>query len=69
MEFIKNINYIVISELPQEQQEPFNNWLFGQTRPLVEQEGENARNCAYKSDYNIWLNHWKKGQEAPMHDI
>lgn len=53
MEIIRN--YVVIAELPQEQQEPFNKWLIGQTRPAIETEGDNKYNCAYRWDYDKWL--------------
>lgn len=60
--------YIVIPELPKEQQEPFSNWLRNQTAPVIEEEGENRFNCAYRSDYNKWLSYWLKKQVAPIND-
>lgn len=57
--------YIIISELPPEQQSPFKKWLVGQTRPVVEEAGEDKYNCAYIWDYKNWFSHWEKGLEAP----
>jgi hypothetical protein len=62
------MNYVVITKLPIEQQAPFNKWLFGQTCPLVEEEGEDKMNCAYKVDYDRWLAYWKLDAEAPVFD-
>ena len=42
----KNIDYILISELPEEQQLIFTHWLRGQTCPVV--EGEKDSDCAYE---------------------
>lgn len=53
MNFEKNVNYIVIEELPEDQQEPFSKWLYGQTVPIIESEGDH--HCAYKWDYDLWL--------------
>lgn len=50
----KGIDYILISELPNEDQEPFRKWLFGKTRPIVEVEGVNSMDCCYKLDYERW---------------
>lgn len=64
----KNIDYIVIPELPEEQREPLRKWLIGQTRPTVFAEGENAHNCCYKWDYDNWYESWKKGETARITD-
>ena len=64
----KNIHYIVIPELPEEHQKPFINWITGQTMPLIEAEGENKTKCAYKADYEHWLEYYQKGQTAPIYD-
>jgi len=66
--FIKNYDYIVISELPEEQQEPLKKWLYGQTLPIVYEEGKNSHNCCYKWDYLTWLKCWKKNKIAPVYD-
>jgi len=65
---MKGKSYVVISELPIEQQEPFKKWLIWQTCPAVEGEGENKYNCAYIWDYESWLKDWKNGKEAPIID-
>jgi hypothetical protein len=43
------ISYIFIDELPIEEQEKFELWLFGSTAPLI--EGQEDRSTAYVSDY------------------
>lgn len=58
----KNKDYVVITELPEEEQTPFVRWLAGQTRPLIEAEKENKWNCAYAWDYKCW----KEGRERFM---
>jgi hypothetical protein len=58
---IKDVDYIVIMELPIEQQVSFNHWLVGQIVPHILAEGENNHRCAYKSDYEIWLKHYLWG--------
>jgi hypothetical protein len=65
---IKNVDYIVISELPEEEQKPFRKWLVGQTLPLIEEESKNKYNCAYKWDYDKWLSYYRKNQNAPVTD-
>ena len=44
------IPYIFIDELPQEEQEGFEMWLFGSTAPLI--EGQEHRSTGYLSDYD-----------------
>jgi hypothetical protein len=66
--WVKGENYIVIPELPKEEQEPFNKWLSGQTCPLVEAEGENKFKCAYIGDYRQWKTAWAKGRVAKVWD-
>ncbi len=57
---MKNKNYVVVSELPEKQREPFLKWLQNQTIPVIESEPKDAV-CAYKTQYNIWLQyHFKK---------
>lgn len=68
MKHIKNETYVVIPELPEEQQRPFSEWLIGQTLPVIDDEGENRYNCAYKWDYDKWLAYWQKGKNAPVYD-
>ena len=62
----KNIDYILISELPEEQQLIFTHWLRGQTCPVV--EGEKDSDCAYKHDYDLWLKYYLKNKTAPVYD-
>ncbi len=64
----KGKEYIVIDELPEEQQAPLRKWLIGQTVPVILQEGENAHDCCYLWDYNKWLTYWKAGRSAPVTD-
>ena len=64
----KEGGYVVIHELPKEQQEPFKLWLEGQTVPIVEDEGENKLWCAFKYDYDKFLRSWKVGLVAPSID-
>lgn len=64
----KNVDYIVIPELPEEQRVPLWTWLFNQTVPVVAAEGENAYECCYKWDYDRWYESWKKGETARITD-
>ena len=50
----KNVDYVVIPELPTHQQKEFDAWLIGQGRPAVSEEGENKFKCAYLSNYLAW---------------
>jgi len=51
--------YIRISELPEEEREPFSKWMAGQTRPVIpELEPQDA---VYPWDYENWLN-YKSGK-------
>ena len=52
---IKNLHYVVISELPEHLQSEFRNYLKGKTVPIVEKEKENSMDCAYHSDYVKFL--------------
>lgn len=52
---IKNLHYVVISELPERLQADFRKYLQGKTVPMVEQEKENSMDCAYHSDYVKFL--------------
>ena len=61
-------DYVVIPELPKEQQKPLWKWLVGQTMPIVEEEGENARECCFKWDYDQWYEAWSRGRIAPVYD-
>jgi hypothetical protein len=60
--------YIVVADLPLEQQVPLNEWLKGQTREAIEEEGENKYNCCYYTDYSNWYEHWIKGGIAANDD-
>jgi hypothetical protein len=60
--------YVVISELPLDQQEPFKKWLINQTLPVIPEEGTNSHNCAYSWDYEHWFSHWSIGKEAEIDD-
>ena len=65
---MKKPNYIVVSELPKEQQEPLKKWLVGQTLPMVRDNDGNIVLCAYMNDYNHWLSYRSEGKEAPIYD-
>lgn len=52
---IKNLHYVVISELPENLQQDFRKYLQGKTVPVVKQEKENSMDCAYHSDYVKFL--------------
>ena len=60
--------YIVIADLPAEQQTPLNEWLKNQTREAIEEEGENKYNCCFYHDYNNWYEQWIKGENAIPYD-
>lgn len=63
-----NAAYIVIADLPVEQQAPLNQWLIGQTREVIEEEGENKYNCCFYSDYSNWYDSWINGELATVND-
>lgn len=54
----KGINYIVIDELPIEQQEGLKRWLRGQTVPTIENE---KGICCYKNDYDVFMKFYYRG--------
>jgi hypothetical protein len=60
--------YIVIAELPIEQQAPLNEWLRNQTREAIEHEGENKCNCCFYHDYLRWYDRWILGEKANVPD-
>ena len=64
----KNIDYIVVEELPAEQQAPFMNWLQGQTISVIPAEADKAFKCCEKSKYDLWLSFWMQGKQAPEDD-
>lgn len=64
----KGKDYIVISELPEEQQAALREWLVGQTLPVVPAEGDKANDCCYRRDYDRFFTYWKAGQVAPVFD-
>jgi hypothetical protein len=43
---------IVISELPENEQKPFSEWIYNQTVPLV--DGKDPNDCAWRWDYDKW---------------
>lgn len=57
------IPVVVISLLPDDQQEPLSKWLYGQTIIMYEKH-----DCAYYWDYERWYDHWIKGEEAEVYD-
>ena len=52
---VKNKHYVVFPELPENIREPFKDWLKGKKRPIVFKEGDNFCDCAYYSDYKLFL--------------
>ncbi|MCY1636387.1 hypothetical protein NQ163_18610 [Marinifilum sp. D737] len=50
----KGIDYILISELPGEEQKPFQKWLYGKTRPIIDEVSIDPMDCCYKLDYERW---------------
>lgn len=66
--FIKGVDYVVITELPKEQQVQLTKWLAGQTRPLIQDEEGRVLSVCYRWDYEDWLEHYKKGEVAPVTD-
>ncbi|WP_421920423.1 hypothetical protein [Marinifilum sp.] len=64
----KGKDYILIPEIPNEDQEPFQKWLWGKTRPIIEEEGINSMNCCYKLDYERWKS-FHKTQEYGSKNI
>jgi hypothetical protein len=52
---IKNVDYVVLTELPKEHQEPFLACFGLGTVPVIEKEGENKHKCFYKEDYDWFL--------------
>ena len=61
-------NYVVIPLLPIEQIEPFTEWIYSQTVPEVEQEGEFSNQCAWLWDYKRWYSAWSVGRVADILD-
>jgi hypothetical protein len=53
---IKNKDYVVMTELPDDIQPLFEKWLFGKRRPVVFAEGDNMIYCAYYWDYTNFMN-------------
>ncbi|RUT72942.1 hypothetical protein [Ancylomarina longa] len=50
----KEVDYILISELPSEDQEPFQKWLSVRARPVIEEEGTNSMDYCWRLDYERW---------------
>ena len=56
------VAYIRISELPEDEREPFTNWMQGQTRPWI--DDLDPQDTAYPWDYERWINKKKTGLEV-----
>ena len=65
---VKGIHYLVVPELPLEEQIPLLMWLNGQTCPVIETEGINARKCCFVGDYECWKSSWQNGEVARVID-
>ncbi|WP_421917897.1 hypothetical protein [Marinifilum sp.] len=50
----KGKDYILISELSSEEQEPFQKWLYGKDKPIIDDERIDPKDCCYKLDYEKW---------------
>ena len=49
------IRYVMVEDLPEPSRAKFNDWLVGQTRPIIEEEGNRSMQCAYEEDYFRWV--------------
>jgi len=49
------IQYILISDLPEEEKEPFCKWMRGQTCPMI--DGREMADTVYPWDYDRWRDH------------
>lgn len=60
--------FVIVRELPEDQQQEFSDWLLGITTPVVPEAdafyGEIVL-CAYSWDYEIWYDYWIQGEIAP----
>lgn len=65
----KNVDYIVLSELPREQQIAFMKWWQGGTVPVVYAEKENKHSCVYKEDYDWFLKSLKPPEKMTDEEI
>ena len=68
---ITGLHYVVLEELPEDQQRPFSFWLEGQTMPAVVAEDIKYGKpvlCAYYEDYEKWYEAWRKGKIAEILD-
>lgn len=52
------VEYVVISELPRDEREDFRQWLVVNkiNSPIIDNEGLNAMDCAFASNYYEFLN-------------
>jgi hypothetical protein len=55
---VKNVDYVVVKELPEAMQDKFEQWLSGKRRPIIFNEGDNFCECAYYSDYKEFLTYF-----------
>lgn len=44
-----------LRDLPEEYREPFNEWLRGQTRPILDGEDDEDQDAFYAHDFMTWL--------------
>ena len=56
------LNYMRISELPEEEREPFTKALYGQTCPII--DGLEPQDAFYQCDYDKWKRY---GDKLPPH--
>jgi len=57
-------SYIKISELPEQEQKPLKEWLYGQTVPMIDDEPD----VAYLGDYIRFKRAFYRGEVARIYD-
>jgi len=53
--FCEDLEYMLISDLPESEAVDLRKWMDGKTTTIIEEEGENKFNCVYYWDYERWL--------------
>lgn len=59
-----DIEYIRISELPEDEQQPFAKWMCGQTMPLIPDLV--PQDAVYPWDYQVWKEQRNRGKKNPI---
>lgn len=55
--------YIDLDDLPKDQHEPFEKWIYGQTYMEV-----NGKPAYYCRDYEMWYSFWSMGLPLPWYE-